>query len=67
MSDMTQLGYSSIVLVTIDGYEGQLCANLEEAYDVLGIDKPHELPWVDERKTRHVELVGIGRIDVIYH
>lgn len=66
MSDMTQLGYSSIV-VTIDGYGEQTCASLEEAYDELGIDKPDELFWIDERKHRSTELVGIGRIDVIYY
>ena len=67
MSDMTQLGYNSFILVTIDGYERQLCANLEEAYDELGIDKPDELFWIDGRKHRYVELVGIGRIDVVYY
>ena len=67
MSDMTQLGYSSIVIVTVDGYDGQTCANLGEAYDELGIDKPDELFWIDGRKHRYVELVGIGRIDVIYY
>lgn len=67
MSDMTQLGYSSTVIVTIDGYEAQTCANLEEAYDELGIDKPDELFWIDGWKHRYVELMGIGKIDVIYY
>lgn len=68
MSDSTQNGYRSIIVVTIDGWwVGQLCVNLEEAYDELGIDKPDELVWIEERNHRYVELEGIGRIDVIYY
>ena len=62
---MSNMPYS--IIVTIDGYGKQTCASFKEAYAVLGIDKPHELFWVDERKHRSAELVGIGRIDVTYH
>lgn len=67
MSGMAQADYRSIILVTIDGYEEQLFTNLEEAYDELGIDKPDELFWIEKQNHRCVELVGIGRIDVIYY
>ena len=62
---MLKRHYSSVV--TVYGYGKQTCVSLKEAYDVLGIDKPHKLSWIDGRKHRSAELVGIGRIDVTYH
>lgn len=67
MLDPHQEGYNRIIIVSIEGYPQQVCSEIQEAYDELGIDDPASLVWSKERNHWNLTFHGIGAIDVIFY